>query len=484
MQPRILIADDDDGILTALNFLLKSEGYSVEKASTPKDVLRKVRDEFFQIVLMDLNYSLDTTSGEEGLKLIQALRQLDALLPIVVMTGWGSIDIAVNTLKHGANDFIQKPWDNAQLLSVLHSQIQGAKGRRVQHAQATVTAPHMDGTPSTSATPLSASPQCQSPAMQSTLTMLEQAARSDLNILLTGENGTGKSRLARYLHSCSARHDKPIVSVNMGAVTESLFESEMFGHTKGAFTDAKDTRTGRFEMADTGTLFLDEIANTPLSQQAKLLRALEEKQFERVGSSTTQAVDIRLVTATNICLLDAVKLGTFRKDLYYRINAIEIRIPALRERREDILELAQHFLQTTSGQATDPLGNETARKRLSESAQAALLSYSWPGNVRELQHCIERAYVLTEGPVIEAEALAIPLSNSSFSSAELESTATSCHPLDEQGQTPLHSLETIEKHVVKQRYEHFNGDANQAAKSLGLSRSAFYRRLGKLKDAP
>lgn len=474
MQPRILIADDDDGILTALSFLLKAEGYVVEQATSPAQALRLVRNEFFQLVLMDLNYSLDTTSGEEGLKLIQSIRQHDAILPIVVMTGWGSIDIAVNTIKYGANDFIQKPWDNDQLIAILSAQIdQGRVSRSASrcdgiNSEASGCNGENNDAPSHAVdinTPLFG----QSPAMQQVMATIEHVAKSDVNILFTGENGTGKSMFARHLHNLSSRKEAALVCVNMGAVTESLFESEMFGHNKGAFTDAKDTRIGRFEMADGGTLFLDEIANTPLSQQAKLLRALEERRFEKVGSSDTQNVNIRLITATNCQLQHAVSSGAFRKDLLYRINTVEIALPSLRERREDILPLAHFFLAKAASTSKQPT------KPLNKSAEAALLSYRWPGNVRELQHTMERAYILSQGEEIAPQDLGLTQNTTTATSAPEDS-----HLSTDESEHDLPPLEHIENTVIKQRYEFFDGDAVRAAKSLGLSRSAFYRRLGKL----
>lgn len=455
MPASILIADDDEGILSALTLLLKSEGFNVETATSPQQVLDKIAHTDFHLVLMDLNYSLDTTSGEEGLQLLTHLRNKEELLPILVMTGWATIDIAVTAIKNGANDFIQKPWDNDQLLNAINNQLKLLNAQKktqklTQHNQilhSEQRARH----------PITA----QSASMQALLAKLQQVAKSDVNILLTGENGTGKSMLARYLHDNSIRANGPFISVNMGAITETLFESEMFGHIKGAFTDAKNTRIGRFELAEQGTLFLDEIANTPLSQQAKLLRVLEERRFEKVGSTKTQVADIRLITATNSQPHQLVTDGLFRQDLLYRINTVELVIPPLRERLEDIIPLAEHYLNIAARKYNQP------QRTLSAAAQSTLLQYSWPGNVRELSHVIERAHILSHSPLLQPENLG------------LENSLSAHVPASPHNEVDLRTLESIEQDALEKRFEHFNGDANQAAVSLGLSRSTFYRRLSK-----
>jgi len=460
MNQNILVVEDDLDILSALKILLVPEGFSVQLCQTPESALAAIGQHNFDLVLMDLNYSLDTTSGEEGLQLISAVRKLDENLPIIVMTGWATIDVAVSTMRNGANDFIEKPWDIDRLIAIITNQIKLAhsetNARRLsqqnQLLQQQVDSEYRGELIS------------QSDVMIKTMAMIEQVADTNASILLTGENGTGKSMFARYIHQRSARKSASLISVNMGAVTENLFESEMFGHVKGAFTDAKTTRIGRFELADKGSLFLDEIANTPYSQQGKLLRVLEDSQFEKVGANKTQSADIRLICATNANLNDAVIAGEFRKDLLYRMNTIVIDIPPLRQRKEDILLLAQSFL-------TEPENKQQQSSLvLDNEAQSALIDYDWPGNIRELQHVMERAQILCKSDVIGEDDLGLPISFS----------GTKPKAIEQNGNEELLSLADMELDIIDQRLAHFNGNALKAAKSLGLSRSAFYRRLEKI----
>ena len=465
MKQNILLVDDDIDILSALKILLVPEGYGVNLCQSPESALAAIKQNSFDLVLMDLNYSLDTTSGEEGLALIDAIRKLDEELPIVVMTGWATVEVAVNTMRNGANDFIQKPWDVDRLITIISNQIKLAKSEKNSQKltqQNQLLQQHLDSE-------YQGDIIGQSPAMKKTLALIEQVAQSNANILLTGENGTGKSMFARYIHQRSARHLANQISVNMGAVTETLFESEMFGHVKGAFTDAKSTRIGRFELADGGSLFLDEIANTPYSQQGKLLRVLEEHQFEKVGACKTQSVDIRLICATNAKLNDAVAAGEFRKDLLYRINTITIEIPPLRARKEDIVLLADSFLaQSASKHGQNKL-------TLNDSAQKALSAYDWPGNIRELNHVIERAQILCNDSEICVDDLGLPdrrLQGESSTGVGVQND-----PFESK---ELLSLADIELAIIDQRLTHFDGNVLKAAKSLGMSRSAFYRRLDKI----
>jgi DNA-binding NtrC family response regulator len=446
----ILLVDDDEGILSALKMLLMSEGYDILLAHTPAAALHTLRKNSPDLILMDLNYSLDTTSGDEGIKLVESIRKIDEYLPVVVMTGWATIEVAVSTMKNGANDFIQKPWENDRLIAVINNQIKLAVSERKsqkltrqnQLLQQQVDSEHGGELIN------------ESGAMKRTMAIIDQVAMSDASVLLTGENGTGKSMFARYIHEHSARKGTSQISVNMGAVTETLFESEMFGHVKGAFTDANATRIGRFELADGGTLFLDEIANTPYSQQGKLL-------YEKVGANRTELVDVRLISATNADMTEVVASGEFRKDLLYRINTIAIEIPPLRDRKEDIIPLATSFLAKTAV--------KYARKELAigHSAQVALLAYDWPGNIRELSHVMERAQILCKNNVIDLEELGLPVNKGPQ------------QPLDESA-AELLTLEAMEQDIVDQRLSYFDGNALKAAKSLGLSRSAFYRRLEKI----
>lgn len=463
MKQNILLVDDDLDILSALKILLVPEGYNVNLCQTPESAVAAIKKTQFDLVLMDLNYSLDTTSGEEGLKLIESIRKLDEELPIVVMTGWATVEVAVSTMQNGANDFIQKPWDVDRLINIICNQIklaQSEKNTQKLSQQNQLLQQHLDSE-------FDGDIISQSPVMQQTMAMIEQVAKSNASILLTGENGTGKSMFARYIHQKSTRHIASQISVNMGAVSESLFESEMFGHVKGAFTDAKATRIGRFELADGGSLFLDEIANTPYSQQGKLLRVLEEQQFEKVGDSKTQSVDVRLICATNANLNDAVATGIFRKDLLYRINTFTIEIPPLRARKEDITLLADAFLAKSAAK-------HGQQKLLSDTAKKALAAYNWPGNIRELNHVMERAQILCHGDVICVADLGLPLDvNQDGFSKDGDMQIYANDP------ESLLSLADLELSIIDKRLAHFDGNVLKAAKSLGLSRSALYRRLEK-----
>lgn len=461
MKKTILVVDDDEGILSALTMLLRSEGFAPIATSSPEQALAVLSHEDIRCILMDLNYSADTTSGDEGLKLISAIRAMDELVPIVVMTGWGTIDVAVSTIKKGANDFIQKPWENDRLLAIINNQSKLADAEKqtqklLQQNQLLREEANLCG-----------AIVAKSALTMSVLNTIQHVASSDASVIFTGENGTGKSLFARYLHQLSARSHAELISVNMGAVTETLFESEMFGHVKGSFTDAKTTRIGRFELADEGTLFLDEIANTPYSQQGKLLRVLEEKQFEKVGSSKTQHTNFRLITATNCDLQVAVSEGKFRKDLLYRINTVEIEIPPLRKRLEDIIPLANAFLS----KAAKKYGRPTLD--IAPEAETALCAYAWPGNVRELSHVMERAQILCKGERIHLRDLGL---------TNAAQTVVSTPMQDQSATQDLRVMEEIEQDIIVQRLAYFNGDAVKAADSLGFSRSAFYRRLEKLKS--
>ena len=364
-EPRVLIADDQADVLEALRLLLKAEGFQLETASSPAGVLAALEAREFDVALIDLNYARDTTSGEEGLNLLSRTQGLDPTLPVVVMTAWGSVEVAVEAMRRGARDFIQKPWDNARLLAIIRTQIELSQAlRKGQRLEAENSLLRGEGLPKIVA---------ESPAMQNVLQVISRVGPSDANVLVLGENGTGKGVVARALHAVSSRASRPMVIVNSGGVSEGVFESELFGHVRGAFTDAKADRVGRFELADQGTLFLDEIANVPLSQQAKLLRVIETGEFERLGSSRTRRVDVRIISATNANLPEEVAAARFRQDLLFRLNTIEIRLPPLRDRREDTPLLAQHFLRQHA---------QRYRKRLTgfeSGAMQVLLEHPWPG---------------------------------------------------------------------------------------------------------
>ncbi len=446
--PRILIADDQIDVIEALRLLLKSEGFQIETAQSPQQIMTALEARDFDVLLMDLNYTRDTTSGQEGLDLLSRLQMLDATLPIIVMTAWGSVDLAVETMRRGARDFVQKPWDNARLLSILWTQIELGQALRNEQ-KLTAENQLLRGE-------ARADMIAEAPAMQPILQVIARVGPSDANMLITGENGTGKGVVAKVVHSISHRNNKPLVTVNIGGLSDGVFESELFGHIKGAFTDAKADRVGRFELADGGTLFLDEIANISMPQQAKLLRVLETGEFERVGSSKTRKVNVRIVAATNADLSAEVAAGRFRQDLLFRLNTVEVRLPALRDRREDIPALAEHFLRQHAARY---------RKLVTGFDPAALKTLSqhpWPGNVRELDHAIERGVLMAQGTIIKAADLGLA-SNGNDNGARLEDM----------------SLDEVERFLIKKTLERFDGNVSKAAEALGLSRSALYRRLEK-----
>jgi DNA-binding NtrC family response regulator len=458
---KILIADDDFNIIASLKYMLSEENFDILAMTTPEAVLENLKRESVDLVLIDMNFQQDTTSGSEGLQLVAAIQQLDDTLPIIVMTGWATIDIAVDAMRAGAKDFIQKPWNNERMLSAINTQLKLAsidkKCKRLNQENKLLRAQTL---------PESNGIIAQSPAMRTLLTSLEELAKSDMSILLTGDNGSGKSMLAAYVHQCSTRSDNSFVPVNMGAIPESLFESEMFGHVKGAFTDAKENRIGRFEMAEQGTLFLDELANIPLAQQAKLLRVLEEQKFEVVGSSKSLSADVRIISATNCDLAKAISEQVFRQDLFYRLNTIQLRVPSLRERIEDIEPLAVHFLQKFGAKYN------LSPPELSVEAIDKLQQYSWPGNIRELSHLMEKLLFTCKKATISARDLLLenimPITNAE----ELNVT-------DSSTQNTALSLDEIEKLALVNRLKHHRGNATETAKSLGLSRSGFYRRMSK-----
>ena len=445
---RILIADDQPDVLEALRLLLKGEGYVTESAKSPAAVIKAVESRDYALVVMDLNYARDTTSGQEGLELLQKLQALDLSLPVVVMTAWATVDIAVEAMRRGARDFITKPWDNPRLLSIVKNQIELGSAvrayRRLQQENELLRGSGKSG-PALIA---------QSVAMRPVLEMIARVGPSDANVLITGENGTGKGLVAQALHAVSLRAGKAFISVNMGGLPEGVFESELFGHVRGAFTDAKADRAGRFELADGGTLFLDEIGNIPLSQQAKMLRTIETGEFERVGSSRTYRANVRLISATNADVHAEVAAGRFRQDLLFRLNTIQLHLPPLRERREDIDLLAQHFLKQHVNRYRKGITG------FDESASLALRDYAWPGNVRELDHAVERGVLMAPGKVIRAADLGL---NASQSTPRLDEM----------------SIEEVEAFLIKKTLARCDGNARKAAEELGLSRSAFYRRLEK-----
>jgi len=445
--PRILVADDQPDVLEAARLLLRGEGYEVKTTQSPAGILAAVERGDFHALLMDLNYTRDTTSGREGLDLLTRLRVLDPELHVVVMTAWGSVEGAVEAMRKGARDYVEKPWDNDRLRTIIRSQVELSRalrtGRRLEAENRILQG---DGVPDLVA---------GSRAMAEVLDMVERVAPSDANVLITGEHGTGKEVVARWLHYASHRKDRPFVAVNAGGFSAGVFESELFGHVRGAFTDAKTDRVGCFELADQGTLLLDEIANVPLAQQSKLLRALEAGEIQRLGSSKVRQVDVRVVSATNAELPKAVAQGEFREDLLYRLNTVEIRVPPLRERPDDIPILARHFLARYRERYEKELTGFTP------DASEALMAHSWPGNVRELIHAVERGVLMARGAEINPGDLGLRRREE----GELH--------LDEL------TLDEAEQLLVERALDRHDGNVTRAAEALGISRSALYRRMNR-----
>ncbi len=443
--PRILVADDQPDVVEALRLLLKGEGYVVEAAHSPADVQGLVGSRDFDAALVDLNYTRDTTSGKEGLDLLQRMHAFDATLPVIVMTAWASIDTAVEAMRRGAQDYVEKPWDNGRLATIVKNAVElGRAVRRNQRLEGENAALRPSGDVTFIA---------NAPSMRSILQLMERVGPSDANVLITGEHGTGKELVATLLHRSSPRASRPFVAVNLGGIAEGVFESEMFGHVRGAFTDAKVDRAGRFEVAEGGTLFLDEIANLGAMQQARLLRVLQSGEFERVGSSKMRRADVRVISATNADLGGEVQGARFREDLLFRINTIELHIPPLRERREDIAPLAHSYLERHARRY------RKSARTFEPAAMQALLEHPWPGNVRELGHVIERAVLLAQGDAIRASDLALrPASGAALRLEDLP-------------------LEDVEKILIRKALARHAGNVSRAARALGLSRSALYRRL-------
>ena len=443
--PHILVADDQSDVLEALRLLLKGHGFDVDTVSSPSAALGALERRDYDAMLLDRNYTRDTTSGKEGLDLLTTLETLEPNMPVVVMTAWGSINSAVEAMRRGARDYIEKPWDNARLVSILSTQVElGRALRRAQRLETENRLLRRDHLPQMIA---------ESPKMKPILQLMERVGPSDANVLITGEHGTGKELVAQWLHASSPRAARSFIAVNMGGLSEGLFESELFGHVKGSFTDAKTDRVGRFELADGGTLFLDEIGTVPLALQSKLLRVLQTGDVERVGSSKARHVSVRVISATNANLQQEVGEGRFREDLLFRLNTIEIHLPALRDRREDIPALATHFLRRHATRYRKSLGSFDA------GAMQLLLGHPWPGNIRELDHAVERAVLLAQGDHVRAADLGLRMT-------------TSVAPrLDEL------PLEDVEKLLIQKALSRYDGNVSRAAQALGLSRSALYRRI-------
>jgi DNA-binding NtrC family response regulator len=445
--PHILAADDQPHILEALQLLLHPQGYRVESAKSPAEVRDALATDTFDALLIDLNYTRDTTSGREGLDLLAEIISLDSNLPVIVMTAWGSVDLAVEAMRLGARDFVQKPWENERLMAILRTQVELRRAlQRAERLAAENRLLQVQGRPEFVAAAAS---------MQAVLEAMTRVGPSDANVLVTGEHGSGKEVVARTLHALSARASRPLVAVNTGALSEGLFESELFGHVKGAFTDARTDRIGRFELADGGTIFLDEIGNVPVRQQAKLLRVLESGEIERVGASRSRKIDVRLISATNTDLQSACASGQFREDLLFRLNTVEIHVPPLRERREDIPTLAIHFLRRYASRYRREIDG------FDSSALQLMAQYAWPGNVRELEHTLERAVLMCRGREIQPADLGLNMQRPQAQNLEEL------------------SLEAVETLLIRKALQRCEGNISHAAEALGLSRGALYRRMEK-----
>ena len=445
---RILVADDQPAVLDALKLLLRSEGFEVDVVRSPQVVLESIALREYDALLLDLNYARDTTSGREGLELLEAVRRVDSQVPVIVTTAWGTINLAVEAMRRGARDFIQKPWEDERLTATVRVNAELYRAlRQGQRLEAENRLFRAQRKPTFIA---------DAPSMRHVVDTITQVAPSEANVIITGEHGTGKEVVTQLLHALSLRADKPLIAVNTGGLPEGTFESELFGHVKGAFTDARTDRIGRFEMADGGTLFLDEIANVPMRQQAKLLRVLETGEMQRVGSSRTRQVNVRVISATNADIAAECAAGNFREDLLFRLNTVEIRIPPLRERREDIPTLSAHFLTRYANRYGKQL------QGFLPEALEKLTSYNWPGNIRELEHTIERAVIMCREDQIQADSLGLQAAG--------RSRAVN---FDEM------SLEEVESVLVGKALARYNGNVSQAAEVLGLSRGTFYRRMEK-----
>lgn len=435
MKKAILIIDDNPNILTSLRFLLSDRFKTVCTLSSPQGAVAQLRREPADVVLLDMNFSAGINSGNEGLFWLGEIKAAFPTLPVVLFTAYADISLAVEGLKRGAADFVVKPWDNAKLIQTLEDACTSVRRKKKEPQSATMYWGHSE-------------------AMLRLRTMVERCSRSDANLLITGENGTGKDVLAREIHRLSARADGPMITVDMGAVTDTLFESELFGHVKGAFTDAQQDRKGRFEAAHGGTLFLDEIGNLSMPLQAKLLTAIQRQQVVRVGSNKPVDVDIRLICATNKDLEAMVTHGTFREDLLWRINTIPLHLPPLRERREDIRPLAELFLRRYATEY-----NRTM-EGFSSGAITVLERHPWYGNIRELQHTIERAVIMADSPILRPEDLTL-------SRRERETEVTDAPQ----------SLEDMEREAVRRAVEQCKGNFSQAAAQLGISRQTLYNKM-------
>ncbi len=446
-QANILVVDDDPDVLTAVMLLLKTEVHEVTTERNPENIRALLAKKKYDLVLLDMNFTSSVNTGNEGFFWLKKIKELAPTTSVIMITAYGGVDIAVRSLKEGADDFIVKPWHNEKLISAI-TELLAAKGEKGPASQASLKISAVIGSELIG----------ESPAMIDIFRKIEKIASTEANILILGENGTGKDLVAKALHQNSQRAKKPYIKVDIGSLTESLFESELFGHKKGAFTDAKNDRVGFFESASGGTLFLDEIGNINLPQQAKLLSVLQNRQVIRLGSSTPEPIDIRLICATNLPLQELANENRFRKDLVYRINTIEIIIPPLRKRDDDVVLLARHFARIYSEKYMKPAVT------FDKSAVEKLKGYPFPGNVRELQYTIERALIMADKEVLQAGDLIF---------SPIESASPGPVGADES------KLSAVERNTILRVIEKHNGNITKAAKELGITRTALYRRLDK-----
>ncbi len=450
---KILIIDDDEDVLLAAKMLLKKHAQSVLIEKNPKKIPFLLNNDTYDLILLDMNFSKDITSGKEGFYWLEQILEKDPHAVVILITAFGDVEMAVRALKEGATDFVLKPWQNEKLIGTLSSAIKLKRSynevdklkQAKKQLEQEINQPFKDIIG-------------DSPAIKRVFNLIDKVAGTDANVLILGENGTGKELIARAIHQRSLRKDNVFVTVDMGAITESLFESELFGHKKGSFTDAKDDRAGRFEVANQGSLFLDEIGNLNMPLQSKLLTAIQKREVTRIGANQPIPIDIRLICATNMPIYDMVEESTFRQDLLYRINTVEIHLPPLRDREEDVDLLAEHFIQTYCNKYRKPV------KKLSASAAKKLQKYHWPGNIRELQHAIERAVIMSEDNQLDPD---------DFFFLQQKSESGSEQSLDS------FNLEDVEKTVIQKAINKHNGNISKAAKDLGLTRASLYRRLEK-----
>lgn len=449
-EAKILIIDDDVDVLSAAKLLLKRHAKAVDIEKNPQKLPFLVTNGDYNLILLDMNFTRDVNSGREGFHWLDRILDINPAAKVIMITAYGDIEMAIRAIKAGAIDFVLKPWENEKLIATIGVALEGGKDKILPVHEEKSKEDNKKNNKAASEAIVATSD-----SMRQVLMTAERVAATDANVLVLGENGTGKTQLARHVHQHSKRADKPFVAVDLGAISESLFESELFGHVKGAFTDAKEDRAGRFEEAKGGTIFLDEIGNLTLSLQAKLLTVIQERKVTRVGSNKPIALDVRLICATNMNIEKMVTEKTFRQDLLYRINTIELDLPPLRDRPEDISALAEYYLKQYAKKYNRPVND------ISNALVKKMQQYNWPGNIRELQHAVERAVILSQEKTLQPDDLFLK------SSAGQPATATGF------------DLEDMEKNMIIKALKRFNGNITDAARELGLSRAALYRRMEK-----